>query len=233
MTKKTGNDPNRLYRFLRAEHAIQAIETGFLKIGRLAELNDPFEFIPVIEDAPAGKLSIYENFFIAACNDFFGLLCFSNVVTDPVVWSHYAEGHGGIALGFQYPSLQSLVEKGEYTRVTYSDDRPKINRHEFARGLTVENIAVAKAILSTKAKSWECEKEYRFFVELSSSNLLTRDGMYWYPISKALLVDVVPGLRCPIDDDYLRKTLSAGGFSNAKVRRAIRSRSQYEVELSP
>jgi hypothetical protein len=233
MEGPAANHSNRLYRYMRREHAVQAIESGLLKIGRLAELNDPFEFIPAIDGAPPDKLDYLENSFIEMTNDSVGILCFSNVVTDPVVWSHYAEGHSGIALGFEYPTLQELVEAGEFIRVKYSDSRPTVNHREFSQGHTPKNLEVAKAILATKARSWECEKEYRLFIKLHSSHVVTRNGMYWHAIPKDKLAEVVPGIRCPIDDEYLRKALKDGGFTRAVVKRAKRSRSQFGVELSP
>jgi hypothetical protein len=226
------NNPNMLYRYLRKEHAVQAIESGLFKVGRLAELNDPFEFIPAIDGAPPNARDSLERFFIEMFNDSIGILCFSNVVTDPVVWSHYAEGHGGIALGFDYPALDALVAKGEFIRVTYSDSRPTINHREFAEGQTARNLAVAKSVLGTKATSWECEREYRLFIPLHDGKVIARNGMYWHPIPKHLLVEVVPGIRCPIDDGYLRKALKDGGFTRAVVKRAIRSRTDFAVKLS-
>ena len=38
----------RLYRFMPARWAIRSIETRELRVGRLNELNDPFEFPPGI-----------------------------------------------------------------------------------------------------------------------------------------------------------------------------------------
>jgi hypothetical protein len=47
---------NRRYRFMAAKWALRSIETRELRVGRLSELNDPFEFVPGIEglrdDAP-------------------------------------------------------------------------------------------------------------------------------------------------------------------------------------
>ncbi len=233
MENPAANHSNRLYRYLRQEHAVQAIESGLLKIGRLAELNDPFEFIPAIDGAPPDKLDSLENLIIEMFNESVGLLCFSNVINDPVVWSHYAEGHGGIALGFEYPTLQRLVNAGEFVRVTYSDSRPTINHREFSQWEPAKKMEVAKAILGTKARSWECEREYRLFINLRDGRVVTRNGMYWHAIPKDKLVEVVPGIRCSIDDEYLRKALKDGGFTRAVVRRASRSRSQFGVELSP
>ncbi len=237
MENQPTNQSTRLYRYLRGEYAVQAIEEGFLKIGRLAEVNDPFEFRPAIVGLPKGTpqeaIERRESFFIKKLNDSVGILCFSDerTVTDPVVWSHYSEGHRGIALGFEYPNLGRLVELGKFIHVTYLDERVLINDYEFSQGHTAKNLEVAKALLGRKAKNWGYEREYRLFVDLRGPKVVTRNGMYWHDIPKDKLVEVVPGCRCPIDDEYLRKALKDGGFTRAVVRRAKLSQSQFEVEL--
>lgn len=237
MAETIPDSGDRLYRYLRREHAVQAIESGLLKVGRLAELNDPFEFRPEIVGLPMGTpqdaIERQKSFFVDEFNASVGILCFCNEVNDPVVWSHYAEGHRGIALGFEFPNLGRLVELEEFIRVTYSDERFQINDREFAKGHTAENLEVAKALLGRKAKNWGYEKEYRALIDLRKPRVITKNGMYWDAIPKDKLVEVVPGIRCSIDDEYLRKALKDGGFKRAVVSGAKMSRSQFRVELSP
>jgi hypothetical protein len=42
----------RLYRYLAAKWTMRTLETGELRVSRLAELNDPFEFRPALEQLP-------------------------------------------------------------------------------------------------------------------------------------------------------------------------------------
>jgi hypothetical protein len=45
-----------------------------------------------------------------------GLLCFAGDWSEPVMWSHYAEKHTGICLGFD-------VSRSAVQQVSYQDDR--------------------------------------------------------------------------------------------------------------
>lgn len=84
-----------------AAFAIADLGKKRLQISQLKDLNDPFELLAV--ELPDRKmrqrfLKIKRN--IARQH---GVVCFSKNWSNPVIWSHYADKHRGICLGFDVP----------------------------------------------------------------------------------------------------------------------------------
>jgi hypothetical protein len=237
MAETESGNPNRLYRFLRAEYAVQAIETGCLRVSRLAELNDPFDLTTAItgvpDDSPQEKITKLERVPIDRLNADVGMLCFCTTVADPAVWTNYAQKHSGIALGFERPSVSDPAKIiPDFIDVSYPDSglRPVINLAEWKQMPHLEKFTKALSTFGTKARSWQYENECRIFVCLKTQ-CIPRGGMYWYPIPKDLLVEVVLGIRCPVEVAYLKRVLADKGFARAEVKKAKTSRTKYGVEI--
>jgi hypothetical protein len=95
-----------LYRYLSEEFALQVLQTREWKVGRLLELNDPADCQPTLIDAPkqpneAADAEYARNYLRKVYEDV-GVICLSAAISDPVIWSHYADGHRGIALGLDF-----------------------------------------------------------------------------------------------------------------------------------
>ena len=164
----------RVYHFLSAEYALEDLRCRRLKISRITELNDPFEFLGV--DLSDHKLRWAINDTKRQLSKTNGLLCFSETWGNPVLWGHYADGHRGICLGFDVP--RTFLRKVEY--VTCRQPLPKTLDEAFMRRL-----------LSTKFSHWQYEQEYRAFVGLDTET----DGHYFMDFSDKLK------LRCVIVGD--------------------------------
>ena len=121
------NETIRLYRYLTAEAAIKTIETRALRVGRFKDFNDPFELRLGVDKAD--QLSPQElekeiednEEFLNRANESFGIQCFSSVIEDPILWSHYADSHGGIVIEVE-------CIKSQVIEVTYDKPLPKIPR---------------------------------------------------------------------------------------------------------
>ena len=97
-------ETRRFYHFMRAEHALQAIEKRRLKISNLAETNDPYESLPFDfcdRDQEQKFYNLFQNFQEIEKNIYkmenkeeeslTGTLCFSEIFHDPLLWGHYAD----------------------------------------------------------------------------------------------------------------------------------------------
>lgn len=104
----------RLYHFLNERYGLEDLREKRLKIGRIVELNDPFEFIGVDLSDPRFRKSMEKT--KKDLSEKVGVLCFSKNWNDPVQWAHYADGHKGLCLGFDIPD-HILAE------VNYVDER--------------------------------------------------------------------------------------------------------------
>jgi hypothetical protein len=107
----------RLYHFLSAGHALDDIARGRIRISRIEQLNDPFELWCVYQKDRGLRdaLRAYKE----EMNTRFGMLCFSKHWHNPVLWSHYADRHRGICLGFD-------IDSRRVKPVAYISQRPHL-----------------------------------------------------------------------------------------------------------
>lgn len=109
----------------------------------------------------------------------YGLLCFSSKWTNPVMWSHYAENHKGMALGFDVPD-------NDLVKIEYSSSRLKIlnNDYNFDK------------ILKLKFNHWRYENEFRVKINLNGKDVEKLHGMSFVKFSPNLkLKEIILGPR--------------------------------------
>jgi len=225
MNSPTGRSHIRIYRYLSAKRALETLESGELRVGRLSELNDPFEFMPALAsinpDAPHGLVDHHLSFLVRDFDPKWGIICFSEEIHDPVLWSHYAEKHQGIALGFDVFQDDTLI------RIKYPDVRPTFDVIGFG-SMTVDDAkSMIWDILSSKAPSWKYEKEHRVFVDLASSR--TANGQYFHKIPPDCLKQVVLGICCTTTDGEVQQALDRGKRTDVSVARARRCITNFRV----
>lgn len=102
-----------------------------------------------------------------------GIFSMTQDPLNELMWAHYGENSNGIAIGFSVEEDNLLTNKDKCLKVSYSDKLPKFDADGFlletsffANGSNKQQIAfndstLLKAI-STKSKSWEYEKEWRY-----------------------------------------------------------------------
>jgi hypothetical protein len=145
-----------------------------------------------------------------------GLFCVTESFSNLLMWAHYANGHRGIAIGFD--SGQGLFATAQ--PVTYSDSSPVINR------LKDDWALMADKSMLWKSKAWEYEKEWRVVArfkdvvrqeqyieqhhppESAYGFLRSQDGPGHYVIPKSSVNKIVLGARTSADDEaWLRAVL--------------------------
>jgi hypothetical protein len=196
----------RLYYLTGPEHALSNIVFGRVKVSRFSELNDPFELFGQNFGIPAIRKLIraHKNEF----NELKGIVCFSEDWTDPVLWSHYANKHKGVALGFDVDA--SLIKK-----VEYHPARLKIKMSKSATSITPE---LADALIYTKFESWRYEREWRLLCDLSAAT--KEAGLCFVPLSKQLkLVEVILGSLCDLDLKTMRELVN-GKYTDVMTYKA-------------
>ena len=215
----------RLYRYLQARWALTALETGELRVSRLSGLNDPFEFRPALPYVnPVFSHQVVDEFLGFLVRDFdstMGIICFSEEISDPVIWSHYADSHRGIALGFD------VVCDDHLWPMIYPAERPTFDAKHFPSMTEREAKEMVHRILAAKAPSWGYEKEHRVFIDLARSR--ADEGHYFHRIPPDYLVEVVLGIECRVTEDEVRAVLQKSGHQNVAVLRARRCLTRFKV----
>ena len=92
----------RVYHFINTQYGLQVLLERRLKIARVHELNDPFEFIgmDLSEDTLREAMERIKDDYNEII---WHTLCFSKRWDNPVQWAHYADGHRCLCLGFDIP----------------------------------------------------------------------------------------------------------------------------------
>ena len=192
----------RVYHLSDAQHALSNIALRRIKISRFADLNDPFELLGA--DLRNGELRKVFRDTKEKLHKNTGLICFSQSWENPVLWSHYADKHRGICLGFDAPD--DLPKP-----VIYTPDALKV-AHSEKKSLPKITEDFMKSLLLTKFVDWRYENEVRLFVGLDHKT--AESGLYFYSFSKNFsLKEVILGPRCDLPIRSVRKLVD--GFEPA------------------
>lgn len=180
-----------VYHFLNAAYGLEDLRERRLKISRILDLNDPFEFLGVnLSDREFRKALRATKAELSKSK---GLLCFSKTWKNPVLWGHYADKHRGICLGFELP--RTVLKK-----VSYVDSR-------LPRPDMLDEVFM-KRLLFTKFSHWQYEQEYRVYCQLDEAV----GGLYYAEFSDELLLKrVIVGDQSAVTRAQVSDTL--GSFS--------------------
>lgn len=185
----------RVFHFLKAAHALSALEKGRIKVALIDELNDPFELLcPDIRD-PQHRRGFQQ--FKARCAAKFGYLCFTERWQNLMLWSMYADKHQGAALEIELPDDTAMRVKYRKTRVVW--DVESIMK---AGGFNQEHVDV---ISTTKSIHWRYEREVRAAVPLAEAE---REGNLYF--ATVDIRGVVLGALSKVTENDIRKALPLG-----------------------
>lgn len=218
-----------LYRYLDAAAALKTIESRAFKVGRLRDFNDPFEWrMGITNIIPEGEIvarACMEG-FIDDVNGWMGIICLSDTIADPVLWSHYANKHQGVAFEVSY-----ILDPERITKMDYTNARPVFDANRLHDPAGFENYAkpLMNQLLRQKSTGWAYEREYRVFINLKSCDIF--GGNYFQLIPNHFLMRVILGFNCPLEELYVRKALDASGLKETKVVRAKMCLETYSIRV--
>ncbi len=204
----------RAYHLTSSEYAVSDIERRRLKVARFSEVNDPFELLALNCHNP--KTRKLTRRFRDSLNNRTGLLSFSADWTNPVLWSHYANRHKGICLGFDLnrSTVQTVMYEDQRLRAALPDDKDP----------DTIPIDTQDRLGRTKARDWQYERELRVFVDLARATI--EQGLYFRPFGDDLrLAEVILEPRCDRELATIAKLVAAThpGAVVFKARLAFRS----------
>jgi hypothetical protein len=177
----------RVYHFLQKRWALDDIERRRIKISELDQLNDPFELWCVSLSDKRLRTPLQE--FKGKMGEHYGIICFSKQWSNPLLWSHYADKHRGICLGFE-------ADDRALKAVSYVAERADLPIPP-----TLESM---QQLLFTKFQDWQYEEEWRNWFRLDE-----RDGdHYFYPFDERVqLREVIAGPLCDVTETQISEAL--------------------------
>jgi len=205
-----------------------------------ASLNDPFEG----ESSFSGVLkAVWENYpfpdseraqykeIIGNQLKNTGICSFSRTRKNQLMWSHYADEHKGICIGFKENLLRPEGSNVYPIDVTYQADFPfkeiieRFKYYEQYLGMNnINNIAgdVFYSILGTKYSSWKYEKERRLVFCKSEAKEFKPEAIN----------SIAFGLRMSErDKQTLRQLLSGQEWRHVQWYQAVKSKTKYALEF--
>lgn len=138
----------------------------------------------------------------------YGVVCFSEVDSELLMWSHYADSHRGVCLEFD-ASERPIIgwKRWAYHSVCYSSNRV----------IDVAKIGIARAfelLLTTKSPDWSYERERRLITIMGRGEQNGRIQS---------LRGICFGMRVPGLDRHLREELYCACEAHMQRRRSLRA----------
>ena len=203
----------RVYHFVPRCYGMEDIVRRRLKIATLDQLNDPFELLAAAPRDPDQRAAFRRT--KEQMGGRAGLLCFSRNWRNPVQWSHYADRHRGLCLGFDV--ADELVRPVIYRRHRTPFDPALLEDDDRASALMEE-------LACTKFSHWRYKNEVRVFAALDERDQET--GLFFAPFSPTMaLREVIVGAAADVGRAELGEAV--GGLSGQvrmrKARLAFRS----------
>ena len=196
----------RVYHFTKASHGLSAIRDKRLKVARLDEINDPFEFLGVdLSNQHFRKVLTETKRELSKTK---GLLCFCRSWRHPLLWAHYADKHRGVCLGLDVSD--STLEQVRYVNSRFTADGEALSE------------ALVQKLLYTKFAHWSYEDEYRVYVQLDEEE----QGLYFVSFGQGMVLrEVIVGHECALTRDDIATAFGdhERDVSRFKVRPAFRS----------
>lgn len=207
----------RLYYFTPLTYARMALQNRRLKISRVLELNDPYELLGA--DLTDDELRVGYEAMRNNLAETRGLICFSRQWSVPIMWSHYADRHRGVCLGFDVSDSHTISIQYAEQRVSFTEDM--LGQHDAEKHMM--------RFLGTKHSAWAYEDEVRVICDLDEVD----DGMYFHSFDDDIaLREVLMGVRCA-ESEVREVTELAGSVDSAiAVRETRLSNSAFEVMLT-
>jgi Protein of unknown function (DUF2971) len=163
-----------------------------------------------------------------------GLVCFSEVNDNILLWSHYAERHSGVCLEFNVAQDDLLGKRT--AKVNYTGEYPDLNffdvadERETVGQLTVnQERELAEALYLTKSEHWRYEEEWRS-VEIAPKSQSFRGHHH---ISPRALSGVILGCRISSIDEKKMRCWIARSPSRPNIYHAKQKNKQFGLDILP
>jgi hypothetical protein len=204
----------RVYHFISEEYALDVIADQRIKVSMIDDLNDPFELHAV--DLSNSEYREEFKDFKKHMTQITGILCFSKRWKSPLLWSHYANKHKGVALEFDV--LDKVAHPIRYRKKRYVLDLERARKQSYA--FSDDEI---KELWFTKYEQWDYEEEIR--VVLSKPEFYHDKGNYFYDLGNDIhLTGCILGPLCNISISKIERCLPKDmQITVTKSRLAFRS----------
>ena len=164
-------------------------------------------------------------------------LCFSDsakmdMLDEILLWSHYADKHKGVRIGFEFPALDNPAV--QISEMVYQKNRVEVDFSFEAQAELVEYALFKSAI--TKSSAWEYEHEVRLFVktesceprEIKKSDSIVLEHFLVFDPACVKTVDF--GALCSSQEIQITVSFLKANYPNTICRKADFHKTEYALE---
>ena len=159
------------------------------------------------------------NKFQETISKYLYVACFSKDPSNMLMWSHYADNHKGIILGFDFDD-EYLINDNIFKDVIYSNS---------VAVLDIEHLKIKISI--TKSLDWKYEKEKRLIVPKSHLHLLNKkNNISGINIKKSSIKEIILGSRINSKTiAEIKNIVNKKEFSHIQVLRSALKIREYKI----
>lgn len=192
----------RLFKYMKADYALDAIRTGMIKVSTLADVNDPDEFVPSFRNLSVIPTHNGNIFAIPDAKDQFrrgwcsehGFISLSANWDNNAMWGIYGDKCRGIALRFE-----ALFDEQVFP-VKYNASRAVFTQEDIH---SMDDNEKGRCFYGQKGQMWLFEQEWRRLVHCDDwvSRRLPADRTiyFWRSDATLILTGAILGPQCEIN----------------------------------
>ena len=215
----------KLYKYCD-KNGINILQHKALKISRIDEFNDPYEF----RIAKSRDEDI--NSAVEAAYDFqkkwYRVVCFTSIYNNLILWSHYSRNHTGILIKFDTSLIAANVngKLSEYLEeVEYENDMIEIPSN-FLDLDTKNKEKILKKNTHRKYLDWRYEGEYRGILHFDYE-----ENKRYIDLPPDSILEVVIGMNCNLETELdVKNILGSTEYSHVKLKRSFLHETKYEMK---
>ena len=228
-------------------NSLEILINGELYLANTRQFNDPFDgkllpsdFVSELKELGYSgneKELLNHDSFVKDRINGFGVLSLSRVCDDILMWSHYANAHKGICLGFKYDLCRYFNDHDwqiDHMLVRYLNDHPfkaiyedliskkRFNSEDGFLNLSDMSHALIDAVFTVKHSSWSYEQEERIISHVSGAHSFRAEA----------LDHIVLGMNISRRDELtIRSLLTSPQWRHVRFFRAKRGRAALSVDI--
>lgn len=155
--------------------------------------------------------------FFRQKKDIYKVSCFSKNYNNPLMWSHYADKHAGVCIGYSFPILP---ENFRVYNVTYRNNILPID-------VEITEDSVMYYWLTNKAIYWEYEEEVRAITTKSSGS----DPDNIIVVDKSWCKELIFGCNVKNRDiNNAVKVIRKSGYKNITLKKMVLNHADFSLK---
>lgn len=209
------------------KNGVNILQFKALKLSRIDEFNDPFEFriakcVSPIISGPVNALYAYQK-------ESYRVICFTNKYNNLIMWSHYSRNHTGLLIKFETDLIEVNGKNitGALKEVDYKEEMIQIPSDFFQRSIN-EREEIIKYNTYRKYIDWQYEGEYRAIIKFDES-----ECKRYISIPARAILEVIIGMNCSLETELqVLRLAQQEEFKHLKLERATIHDFKYQMQYS-